>query len=120
MRKAYGVPAEAVNWCSITERVAKCYIIHYISSSGKSARQTYNANAYSKNCYFLEPQCLELLLEVNMALHPKSGSRALQTVFTAPKFRASVGDALRASPVGAPQAFRRFIFPAASLGEKSN
>jgi hypothetical protein len=29
-----------------------------------------------------------------MASHPKDGPSALQTVFTAPKFRASVGDAL--------------------------
>jgi hypothetical protein len=44
--------------------------------------------------YFLEPQNLELLLEVNMASHAKSGSSTLQTVFTAPKFRATVGNAL--------------------------
>jgi hypothetical protein len=44
--------------------------------------------------HFLEPQHLELLLEVNMASRTKSGSSALQTVFTAPTFRATVGDAL--------------------------
>jgi hypothetical protein len=49
--------------------------------------------------HFLEPQHLELLLEVNMASRTKSGSSALQTVFTAPTFRATVGDALRASSI---------------------
>jgi hypothetical protein len=57
---------------------------------GKHTTRTHT----TKTSYFLEPQCLDLLLEVNMASRPKSGSSALQTIFTAPKFRASVGDAL--------------------------
>jgi hypothetical protein len=61
------------------------------NARGKHTTQTYTP----KTIYFLEPQGLELLLEVNMALRPKSGSSALQTVFTAPKFKASVGDALK-------------------------
>jgi hypothetical protein len=48
-----------------------------------------------KNNYlFLQPQHLELLLEVNMASRAKHGWSALQSAFTAPKFSASVGDAL--------------------------
>jgi hypothetical protein len=49
------------------------------------------------NYLFLQPQHLELLLEVNMASRAKHGWSALQSVFTAPKFSASVGDALRAT-----------------------
>jgi hypothetical protein len=43
---------------------------------------------------FLQLQNLDLLLEVNMASRAKHGSSVLQSVFTAPKFRAFVGDAL--------------------------
>jgi hypothetical protein len=43
--------------------------------------------------HFLEPKNLELLLEMNMASRAKSRSSAPQNVFTAPKFRATVGDA---------------------------
>jgi hypothetical protein len=46
------------------------------------------------NYLFLQPQHLELLLEVNMASRAKHGWSVLQSAFTAPKFSASVGDAL--------------------------
>jgi hypothetical protein len=78
----------------------------------KSVRQKNKANARTNNYPFLQPQNLELLLEVNMASRAKHGSSALQSYraeksvrqknkanartsnypfFTAPKFRASVG-----------------------------
>jgi hypothetical protein len=46
------------------------------------------------NYPFLQPQHLELLLEVNMASCAKHRWSALQSAFTTPKFSASVGDAL--------------------------
>jgi hypothetical protein len=47
------------------------------------------------NYPFLQPKHLELLVEVNMASRPKHGWSALQSAFTAPKFRATAGDALK-------------------------
>jgi hypothetical protein len=50
--------------------------------------------ARRNNYLFLQPKHLELLIEVNMASRAKHGSSALQSAFTAPKFRATAGDAL--------------------------
>jgi hypothetical protein len=50
--------------------------------------------ACRNNYSFLQPKHLELLMEVNMASRPKHGWNTLQSAFTAPKFRATVGDAL--------------------------
>jgi hypothetical protein len=63
-----------------------------IYSALESARGKHTTRTYTpKTIYFLQPQCLELLLEVNIISRPKDGSSALQTVFTTLKFR---GDAL--------------------------
>jgi hypothetical protein len=51
--------------------------------------------ARRNNYLFLQPKHLELLVEVNMASCAKHGWSALQSAFTAPKFRATAGDALR-------------------------
>jgi hypothetical protein len=50
--------------------------------------------ARRNNYLFLQPKHLELLVEVNMASRAKHGWSALQSAFTAPKFRATAGDAL--------------------------
>jgi hypothetical protein len=47
------------------------------------------------NYLFLQLKHLELLVEVNMTSRTKYGWSALQSVFTAPKFSATAGDALR-------------------------
>jgi hypothetical protein len=53
------------------------------------------AQIVRRNNYpFLQPKHLELLVEVNMASRAKHGWSALQSTFTAPKFSATVGDAL--------------------------
>jgi hypothetical protein len=44
--------------------------------------------ARRNNYLFLQPKHLELLMMVNMASRAKHGWSALQSVFTAPKFRA--------------------------------
>jgi hypothetical protein len=75
----------------------KCYLRRYIYRGGKSAWQQNKVNTCTNNYPFLQSQNLELLLEVNMASRAKSGSSALQIAFTAPKFRASIRDALRSS-----------------------
>jgi hypothetical protein len=51
--------------------------------------------ARRNNYPFLWPKHLELLVEVNMASCAKHGWSALQSAFTAPKFSATAGDALR-------------------------
>jgi hypothetical protein len=50
--------------------------------------------ARRNNYLFLQPKHLELLVEVNMASRAKHEWSALQSAFTAPKFRATAGDAL--------------------------
>jgi hypothetical protein len=47
------------------------------------------------NYPFLQPKHLELLVEVNMTSRAKHEWSALQSAFTAPKFSATVGDALK-------------------------
>jgi hypothetical protein len=63
---------------------------------GKSARHKKKANTRTNNYLFLQPKNLEHVLVVNMASRAKSESSAQQTAFTTLKFRASVGDAIRA------------------------
>jgi hypothetical protein len=53
--------------------------------------------ARRNNYPFLQPKHLELLVEVNMALRAKHGWSALQSTFTASKFSATAGDALRSA-----------------------
>jgi hypothetical protein len=67
--------------------------------------------AHKNNYLFLQPQYLELLLEVNMALRVKHGWSALQSAFTASKFRATV------ISIGAPKTSRK-MRPASYLGSE--
>jgi hypothetical protein len=46
------------------------------------------------NYTFSQPKYLELLVEVNITSRPKHGWSVLQSAFTVPKFRTTVGDAL--------------------------
>jgi hypothetical protein len=72
-------------------------------------RRMERAAQIARNNYpFLQPKHLELLVEVNMASRPKHEWSALQSVFTAPKFRATAGDALNfISPSITPSLLRR-------------
>jgi hypothetical protein len=62
----------------------------YLPRRKERAAQIVRRNNYQ----FLQPQNLELLLEENIASRTKHEWSALQSAFTAPKFSATVGDAL--------------------------
>jgi hypothetical protein len=65
----------------------------YLPRRKECAAQIVRRNNYQ----LLQPRNLELLLEGNIASRTKHEWNALQSVFTAPKFNATVGDALRPS-----------------------
>jgi hypothetical protein len=65
----------------------------YLPHQKERAAQIARRNNYQ----FLQPQNLELLLEKNIASRTKHEWSALQSAFTAPKFSATVGNALRTS-----------------------
>jgi hypothetical protein len=62
----------------------------YLSHRKERAAQIVRRNDYQ----FLQPQNLELLLKENIASRTKHEWSALQNDFTAPKFSATVRDAL--------------------------
>jgi hypothetical protein len=71
--------------------------------------------AHKNNYLFLQPQHLELLLEVNMALRVKHGWSALQSAFTASKFSATVRESIS---ICAPKTSRK-MRPASYLGSEA-